>query len=166
LLQKWPRAAQALASVLLLFLLAGCDRGASPGMVGQPAPAVVVHDGSRTLDLQQYRGRVVLLNFWATWCQPCVEELPSLEALHQQMPQLAIVAISEDKDAAEYAAFLRKHPLPFELAREGTEDAAERYHTDGYPETFVIDHHGIVRRHFVGPQDWTSPALLAYLRGI
>ena len=135
-------------------------------MVGSPAPNFILHDGSKTVVLSQLRGRVVLLNFWATWCAPCVEEIPSLEALHQQMPQLEILAVSTDHEAADYNRFLARNPLPFDLVRDPQESSAALYGTDGYPETFVIDANGIVRRHFVGPQDWTSPAILTYLRSL
>src|SRR5580700_10067439 len=68
-------------SIFLLSLLlaaAGCDRGDHPRQVGKPAPDFTISDGGRTLQLSSYRGRVVLLNFWASWCAPCVEEIPAL----------------------------------------------------------------------------------------
>jgi peroxiredoxin len=133
-------------------------------MVGMAAPDFTLADNGRTVTLSHLRGRIVVLNFWATWCAPCVEELPSMEALHQQMPQLEILAVSTDYDADAYSRFLARHPLPFDLVRDPTEKSAELYGTDGYPETFIIDSQGIVRRHFVGPQDWTSPEILDYLR--
>jgi cytochrome c biogenesis protein CcmG/thiol:disulfide interchange protein DsbE len=148
------------------LLAAGCDRGDHPAMVGSPAPDFTIHDGMRTVTLSQFRGKPVMLNFWATWCPPCIEEMPSLIALHQQMPQLEILAVSVDHDEAQYNNFLAQHPLPFDLVRDGAETSDRLYHTDGFPETFMIDSHGIVRRHMVGPQDWTTPAMLDFLRSL
>jgi thiol-disulfide isomerase/thioredoxin len=148
------------------LLLAGCDRGNQPAMVGSPAPDFTIHDGTRTITLSQFRGRPVMLNFWATWCPPCIEEMPSLIALHQQMPQLEILAVSVDHDETQYNNFLAQHPLPVDLVRDGAETSDRLYHTDGFPETFMIDSRGIVRRHMVGPQDWTTPAMLDFLRSL
>ena len=152
--------------IAALLLAAGCDRGTRPEMVGSPAPDFTIHDGARTVALDQFRGKPVLLNFWATWCQPCVEELPSLIALHQQMPQLEILAVNVDHDATIYNQFLAEHPLPFDLVRDPAETSDRLYHTDGFPETFMIDSRGIVRRHMVGPQDWTTPSMLDFLRSL
>jgi peroxiredoxin len=151
---------------LLLLCAVGCDRGAKPGLVGHPAPDFTIHDGAKTVTLSQLRGKVVLLNFWATWCAPCVEEIPAMEAMHQKMPQLEVLAVSLDHDGDAYNRFLATNPLPFDLIRDPAEASASLYGTDGYPETFVIDAHGIVRRHFVGPVDWDSPAILGYLRSL
>ncbi len=133
-------------------------------MVGSVAPDFTLPGSAGPVTLSHLRGKVVLVNFWATWCAPCLEEIPALEALHQQMPQLEILAVSTDKDPGEYARYLAHNPLPFDLVRDGTDQTADLYHTDGVPETFVVDSHGIVRRHFIGPQDWTSPAILNYLQ--
>jgi peroxiredoxin len=151
---------------LLVLLATGCDRGGKPGMVGSPAPDFTLPGSAHPVTLSQLHGRVVLLNFWASWCAPCIEEIPSLKALHEQLPQLEILAVSTDKDADEYNHFLSRNPLPFDLVRDPTDHTADLYRTDGVPETFIIDSQGIVRRHFVGPVDWTSPAILDYLRKI
>ena len=89
--------------------LAGCDRGSHPGNIDKPAPQFVMGDGTRTVDLSKLRGRVVVLNLWATWCAPCIEELPSLLALQKQMPELAVVAVSMDQDPDVYRRFLADH---------------------------------------------------------
>jgi cytochrome c biogenesis protein CcmG/thiol:disulfide interchange protein DsbE len=153
-------------AIAALLLAGGCDRGAQPAMVGSPAPDFTIHDGAHTVTLSHLRGKPVLLNFWATWCQPCVEELPSLIELHRQMPQLEILAVNVDHDADVYNQFLASHPLPFDLVRDPAEISDKLYHTDGFPETFVIDSRGILRRHMVGPQDWATPAMLEYLRNL
>ena len=158
-----PRCALAFIALLALAA-AGCDRGQHPGQIGQTAPAFTVNDGQHSISLTQYRGHVVLLNFWASWCAPCLEELPSLEALQQQIPEVQILAISTDDDSAAYQQFLTQHHVTLLTARDASQQSNALYGTFRYPETYVIDKSGIVRRKFIGPQDFTSPEITDYLR--
>ncbi len=87
-----------LALLLPLALLSACNRGAHPAQTGKLAPDFTVSDGTTTVHLANYRGKVVLLNFWATWCAPCIVEIPSLLQLHHDQPNLAILAVSIDED--------------------------------------------------------------------
>ena len=89
-----------MTSVFSAVLLAGCERGDHPGNIGKPAPLFTVSDGVQSADLSKLRGKVVVLNLWATWCAPCVEELPSLLAMQKELPNVAVVAISLDQDDA------------------------------------------------------------------
>src|ERR1700677_1064385 len=100
------RQAGVFAAGLLMLLAAGCDRGNHPRNIGVVAPQFVVSDSTRTVDLSKLRGHVVLLNLWASWCAPCVEELPSLLLLQHNMPDITVVAISIDDDADAYQRFL------------------------------------------------------------
>ncbi len=154
--------ASGLAAAMLLAGV-GCDRGQHPGQIGEAAPTFTVKDGGQTVSLSQYRGKVVLLNFWASWCQPCVEELPSLMALQKAMPQVQVLAVSIDDDPAAYAAFLKQYDISLLAVRDGTEGANLKYGSVRVPETFVIDPKGMVRRKFIGPQEWTNPELTGYL---
>ena len=100
-----------LRSGVLLFALCAlsltaCDRGDHPARIGSPAPQFTLADGGQTVSLASLRGHTVVLNFWATWCVPCVEELPSLMDLQRRLPQITILAISQDEDPAAYRAFL------------------------------------------------------------
>ena len=148
----------------LSFLLAiGCERGSHPTNIGKPAPTFTTTDGVQTIDLAKLRGQVVLLNLWASWCAPCVEELPSLLALQQQMPQLKIVAVSLDQDDAVYRAFLAKHAVHLSTVRDPDGKVNALYGTAQIPETYIIDRQGILRRKFVSAQNWTSPEIVAYL---
>src|SRR5271156_4134556 len=81
-----------------LLLAVGCDRGDHPTELGRVAPGFTLQDGGRTLQLSSYRGKVVVLNFWATWCTPCIEEIPSLNELQHQLPQLVVLGVSVDTD--------------------------------------------------------------------
>jgi len=149
-----------------LALVPGCDRGVHPGLTGQPAPDFTVSDGTSSVHLASYRGQVVLLNFWATWCGPCVQEMPSLLALHHDQPNLAVLAISIDEDEDAYRRFLTRRHVDLITVRDPAERAAKLYHTDMWPETYVIDRKGVIRRKFIGSQDWSSPEIRAYLKGL
>ena len=145
------------------LLATGCDRGQHPGQVGAAAPTFSVTDTAHTVDLASYRGRIVVLNFWATWCAPCVEEIPSLMELQRQMPQIAVLAVSTDEDNTVYQNFLVDHKVSLTTVRDGAQHANALYGSFRYPETYVIDRKGILRRKFIGPQTWTSPEIIAYL---
>jgi len=144
--------------------LAGCDRGEHPGQIGRPAPEFRVSDGQRTVDLAGLRGRVVVLNFWASWCAPCLEELPSLEALQQQLPQVQVLGVSTDEDGGAYRAFVMQHHVDFLTVQDAAQGSNALYGTFRYPETYIIDKAGVVRRKLIGPQDFTSPEMVEYLK--
>jgi peroxiredoxin len=152
--------------LLPLLLAPGCNRGARPAQTGQLAPDFTVSDGTRTVHLASYRGSVVLLNFWATWCSPCVQEMPSLLELHHDQPNLVVLAVSIDEDAEAYNRFLARRHMDLITVRDPGETAARLYHTDMWPETFVIDRQGVIRRKFVGAQDWNSPEVRAFLKSL
>jgi cytochrome c biogenesis protein CcmG/thiol:disulfide interchange protein DsbE len=145
------------------LLAAGCDRGSHPGNIDKPAPQFVLRDGTQTVDLSKLRGRVVVLNLWATWCAPCIEELPSLLTLQKQMPDLAIVAVSMDQDPDVYHQFLIRHHVNLITLRDQDQRINALYGTAQIPETYIIDRKGMLRRKFVSSQDWTSPEIISYL---
>jgi peroxiredoxin len=146
-----------------MSLLAGCDRGSHPNNLGKPAPEFVVSDGNRTVDLNKLRGKVVVLNLWASFCAPCIEELPSLLALQRQMPDLVIVAVSIDQDPDAYHRFLEKNHVNLVTVLDTDQRVNALYGTAQIPETYIIDRQGILRRKFVSAQDWTSPEITGYL---
>jgi peroxiredoxin len=149
-----------------LVLVPGCNRGAHPAQTGRLAPDFTVSDGTTTVHLASYRGRVVLLNFWATWCQPCVVEMPSLLELHHDQPDLAVLAVSIDEDPEAYSRFLVRRHVDLITVRDPSQSAAKLFHTDMWPETYVIDRQGVIRRKFIGAQDWDSPEVRAFLKGL
>lgn len=152
-------------SVILfsLLLAGGCDRGDHPKQIGKPAPDFTVTDSGRTIQLSSYRGKVVVLNFWASWCPPCIEEIPSLNQLQHQMPQLVVLGVDVDEDPEAYRQFLIEHQVDFTTIRDAQRRSNVLYGTVRFPESFVIDRHGKVRRKFISAQDWTSPEILNYL---
>jgi cytochrome c biogenesis protein CcmG/thiol:disulfide interchange protein DsbE len=123
----------------------------------------VLSDGGRTIDLSKLRGRVVVLNLWATYCAPCIEELPSLLALQKQMPDLAVVAVSMDQDPDLYRKFLVQHHVDLLTVRDEDQRVNALYGTAQIPETYIIDKQGVMRRKFIGAQNWTSPEITGFL---
>lgn len=156
----------ALLLPLTFFLTPGCNRGSHPYYMNKPAPDFTVSDGSTSIHLAGYRGRVVLLNFWASWCAPCVEEMPGLIALHHDRPDLAILAVSVDEDEGEYNHFLARDHVDLITVRDPNEIAARLYHTESWPETYIIDRQGVIRRKIVGAPDWSSPEIRAFLKSL
>lgn len=149
-----------------LAFLSGCNRGAHPAQLNLRAPDFTVSDGTTSVHLASYRGKVVLLNFWASWCAPCVAELPSLLQLHHDDPSLVILAISIDEDPNAYANFLRARHVDLITVRDPNQSAPNLFHTDMWPETYVIDRKGIIRRKFIGAQDWSDPEIRTYLKSL
>ena len=144
-------------------MAAGCDRGSHPGNIDKPAAQFVVNDGTRTVDLSKLRGHVVVLNLWATFCVPCIEELPSLLALQKRMPDVAVVAVSMDQDPDIYRRFLIKYHVDLLTVRDADQRVNALYGTQQIPETYIIDKQGMLRRKFIGAQDWTSSEITSYL---
>jgi cytochrome c biogenesis protein CcmG/thiol:disulfide interchange protein DsbE len=151
-------------TVLALALASGCDRGSSPQMIGQPAPEFTVKDSERSVALRDLRGKVVVLNFWATWCPPCVEEMPSLVAMQEKMKdRVTVFAVSTDGNERAYRRFVKDYGLNFITVRDPEQMSNRLYGTFAYPETYIIDSNGILRRKFVGPVDWMKPEIIDYL---
>jgi cytochrome c biogenesis protein CcmG/thiol:disulfide interchange protein DsbE len=149
-----------------LLLAAGCDRNVRPNQLDRPAPIFALNDGVHSVNLAKLRGRVVVLSFWATWCAPCIEEMPSLEALQQQLPQVSVVAIASQEDPATYRSYVQRHPLTILSVFDEAQRSNALYGSFRFPETYVIDQTGTIRRKFIGAQDWTSPEIETYLRSL
>ena len=155
---------RALLACIAGFLLTSCNPGGHPPRIGNEAPDFTVTDSQHTVQLSKLRGKPVLLNFWATWCPPCVEEMPALVQLQKQMgDKVTILAVSEDADDAAYQQFIRDHRVELLTIREGTQKTSDIYGTFKYPETYVIDRNGKIVRKFIGAADWTSPEIIDYL---
>jgi len=131
-----------------------------------PAPDFALNDlGGRSHRLSAYRGKIVFLNFWATWCPPCREEMPSMERLYRRLGHgdFAMLAVNEDEDGAPVVRqFVDGMGLSFPVLLDVKGTVPPRYGVTGYPETFVIDRSGQVVNRFIGPADWDSAALRAY----
>ncbi len=130
--------------------------------VGSRAPGFPAVDlaAAQPMTFDRYRGQVVLLNIWATWCQPCRVEMPSLERLHQRFAgtDFRVVAVSVDKDGPEVVRrFVADLGLSFDVLHDQTADIQRVYQTTGVPESFVIDRQGIIIKKVIGAAEWDSP---------
>jgi cytochrome c biogenesis protein CcmG/thiol:disulfide interchange protein DsbE len=124
-----------------------------------------VQDSDRKVVLDQFRGQIVVLNFWATWCPPCVEEMPSLVEMQRRMKAkgVTVVAVSIDVDESAYHQFVKEHGVNLLTVRDPDEKTPKLYGTHGWPETYIIDRGGVVRRKFIGAVDWTDPEVTDFL---
>ena len=137
---------------------------------GVPAPNFTLPglDGNM-VSLADYKGKVVLLNIWATWCPPCVEEMPSMEKLHQELKgeNFEILAVSLDESGAKAVIpFMKKHQLSFPALTDPKGTIKGLYQTTGVPETVIIDKDGITVEKVIGPRDWAAPGAIRFFRNL
>lgn len=154
--------------LLAVLALAGCYSGTRPPRVGEAAPDFSLQDGSKTVALHDFKGNVVVLNFWATWCPPCVEEVPSLVEMQKELAPkgVKVFGVSIDVDQKAYERFLRDYRIDFLTVRDPDKRTPTLYGTFGWPETYIIDRNGVVRRKFIGAVDWTQPNIKSYIEGL
>ena len=144
------RTAVALA---ILAVASACTRGTGISE-GTLAPDFVLPRLDGTVQkLSNYRGKIVVVNLWATWCPPCLEEMPLLEQMARQYgPQgLVVLGIAADEDRTAVERFLERRPLSFEILLDPGGEVGTRYGITGYPETFVVDREGRFQVKFIGP---------------
>jgi len=120
------------------------------------------------VDLDAYEGKYVLLNFWATWCPPCIQEKPQLNALHSELSEkgLVVLSVSVDADEQAYKKFLDRYGIEFPTARDPEMSVPSRYGTSMYPESYLIDREGYVEKKYAGPVNWMEPEVRNYLRSL
>jgi len=130
--------------------------------VGSRAPefhAIDLRDG-RPVGLADYRGRVILLNIWATWCQPCRVEMPAMERLAQRLAgtDFSILAVSvDDEDSTVVDMFAKQLGLTFDILHDRSGESQRFYQTHGVPESCVIDRHGVIVKKVIGAAEWDGP---------
>lgn len=151
-----------------IMLLTGCYSGTRPPRVGETAPDFAITDASKTVALHDLKGQVVVLNFWATWCPPCIEEMPSLVQMQRQLNDkgVKVLAVSIDVDQKAYEKFLKDHSVDLLTVRDPDQKASTIYGSFKWPETYIIDRNGVVRRKFIGAVDWTHPEIESYIAGL
>ena len=150
------------ASAALALAFVSCNKDPGP-QVGMPAPDFTLPDLEGKLQgLAAFRGRVVVLNFWATWCPPCIDEMPSLERLHQALADrgVAVIAVSVDERFSDVPAFVQKFDLTFSVLYDEGKKVSRKYQTFKYPETYILDRDGRLKSKVVGPRDWAAPTVI------
>ncbi|HEY9844306.1 MAG TPA: redoxin domain-containing protein [Candidatus Obscuribacterales bacterium] len=143
----------------------------SGSLEGKIAPAFALQNlKGQTISLAQHRGKVVFLNFWATWCEPCLKELPSMLRLYEKLKgqPIEILAVSLVKDPAQDVPAFEartKLNLSFPILAETTDQKVSKqlYKTTGVPESFIIGPDGQVIKHAIGAYEWDSPQIVQYL---
>jgi peroxiredoxin len=170
-----PRAPAAPSRLALLVLAllgsvaaADCQRSPDPLLPGSRAPDFTLDriGADAPVSLRDARERVVLINFWATTCPPCEAEMPAMERLYRGLRDegFELLAVSVDEDAAEVEAFRERHGLTFPILHDPDRAVANAYQTFRFPESLLIDRHGIVAGRFIGEKDWDSPLYVARIR--
>jgi cytochrome c biogenesis protein CcmG, thiol:disulfide interchange protein DsbE len=154
-----------LSAISALMLAVGCFRGSKPPLVGSAAKNFTVRDSDRAVTLDQFRGQVLVLNFWATWCAPCGQELPSLMDMQARLRSrgVAVLGVSIDVDAEAYHRFLKQRNVNFLTVRDPGQKVAAMYGTSVWPESYIIDRQGVMRRKVIGPMNWDSPEMTEFL---
>lgn len=162
------RLALGFAVVALVAGGVGCQRGGA--LVGQAAPEFSLADlKGNAVRLANLKGKVVFVNVWATWCEPCRQEMPAMQALYTTLagPDFEMLAVNSDQsDRSVVEHFVQGNGLSFPVLPDPNLQVAERYQVTGYPETFVIDRNGTIVAHELGPRHWDAPNSVAAFRGL
>ena len=151
------------ALVLTVMFFSGCDASA-PAKIGTVAPDFTVQDADRKVTLSELRGKTVVLNFWASWCGPCIAETPSLVAMSRAMrdKNVVVLAVSIDDDDSAYHRFIKDNGMDFTV-RDADKRSNDLYGTHVFPETYIIDRKGVIRRKVIGEMNWTAKEMTEYL---
>src|SRR5207249_6151234 len=154
-------------AVLVLFAMPTYRQGEA-SVAGKTARNFPLEIAGKPAHLTDLKGRVVVLNFWATWCPPCVEETPSLEKFAEQMRPagVTVIGVSVDQDQEAIEKFALAFHLTFSIARDPDQVLAGRYGTFKFPETYILDRSGRVAEKIIGPTDWQDPRIIEFVRGL
>lgn len=168
MLDRVLKGAIALLVMALLWVVSGAFRERLV-VVGDTAPDFsVVAENGKAIRPKDFGGKLLLLNFWATWCPPCVDEMPSLEQLHRTLgPKgLVVFGLSVDKDEQVYRRFLEQAKISFPTARDNGQRLNLEYGTVKFPETYIISREGKVLRKIISSRDWMAPNILQDLESL
>lgn len=158
-----------------VLIMAGCKKkeevaGVAEVRENSPAPQITVNSLTNVpLKLSDLKGKVVLLNFWATWCPPCREEIPSMMKLNSAMAgkPFQMVAVSIDEGGVpEIEAFFKSSGYSLPTYTDPGGEAAKTYGITGVPESYLIDKNGILVKKVIGPHPWDSPETVSFLEGL
>src|SRR3989304_5461851 len=155
----------AISVVVVLIMVFAKKSSFELVVAGTPAIDFQLPDlDGKVRSLAEFKGKVVFLNFWATWCKPCEEEMPSMQRLYAalQGKPFEMVAVSIDKGGAEAVEeFVKKYGVGFTVLHDRKGKVKESYKTTGVPETFIIDQNGVIAEKGMGPRDWSGGSNVA-----
>jgi peroxiredoxin len=161
------------AVLLVLFMLPAAAQQAGSGLTrladAPPAPDFSLLDMDGTVfRLSDYRGRVLIVNFWATWCPPCREEMPSMQRAWEQLRAegMLMIGINVGEDEDTIFQFTADYPVDFPLLLDSDSAVTGRWPVRGLPTTFVVDPAGRLVYQAIGSREWDDPALLALVRAL
>lgn len=173
--------AAVIIGLALGYFLVAAQRSAPPTPTADPRPqgpqvgaqapdfTLTTLDG-KTLSLSQFRGKVVMLNFWASWCPPCRAEMPSVEKLYLRMKKtgdFVLLAVNVESNARQAIKdFAGKNSLNFPILLDQEQGAAKLYQVSGIPQTYIIDPRGVIVRKVEGGRDWNTPQIATYLTSL
>ena len=153
-----------LSFLILVFCLplltVACGQGPKVATVGKPAPDFTLVDlNGNTWTLSELKGQVVFVNFWATWCPPCREEMPSMQRLYTMLPKdkFKMLAILNKDDPALAKNFAAKFGITMPILNDPDNKIGPKYGLTGVPETYIVDKQGVLREKFIGPARWDAP---------
>ncbi len=160
----------AIAAIVLFVIVKQAPREVKIIAEGDQAPEFRLStlDGKQ-VSLSDFRGKVVMVHFWATWCPPCVEELPTIERLYRalQGTDFVLLAVSVDQGGPDaVVSFMKKHNLTIPVLLDPGAPVAHSYGTFKFPETYILDRSGVVRYKAIGPTDWSKPENIQAMKGL
>jgi cytochrome c biogenesis protein CcmG/thiol:disulfide interchange protein DsbE len=155
------------ALLVLVFGVRRQDTLRSKATVGLNAPELVLHDESgKKYTLSELKGSVVFLNFWATWCPPCREEMPSIQNLYHHFREekgFRVITVLYKDDFEKAKTFMKENHYDFPVLTDKGERAADSYGVTGVPETYIVDKKGVLKEKVIGPAEWNSPQVLSLM---
>ena len=152
--------------VSIALFIAGCGES-QVASVGKPAPDFDTVDlQGNVWSLSKLRGKVVFVNFWATWCAPCREEMPAMQRLYVKMPKdkFEMIALFNNDKSEVAKNFVAKLGITFPILSDEFNFAGTKYGLTGLPETFIVDKQGVIREKYIGPAEWDSPEFVSMLK--
>ncbi len=161
--------------IALVTVFIACKGEPPANAMGYPDKGAIAPDftlitlDGKNVTLSDYRGKVVFLNFWATWCPPCVREMPSMENLHKAMKNydFTILAVSIDRKSTYHVrSFIEGKKYSFPVMHDVSKDVAKSYVVSGIPTTFIIDKKGVIEARLVGGRAWDSDGTVGYFKKI
>ena len=153
--------------IVVALLMVKHPSGPEPITIGSAVPDIELIDSNQNkLRISEMKGSVLFINFWATWCEPCIEELPSIETLFRHFsnnPRFQVITILFKDDTQRALMYMQQNGYTFPVYLNPDDSAATLFKITGVPETYIIDKQGILRNKIIGPEQWDSPVILETL---